>query len=296
MATIKKRGRTRSKSFLCFRPVAIEDGLVKRIRTDDSGDPVETCVDVGGKEEDMLIPKIWKCLSHENLKVSDGDVATDERRPKKRSHRIFSRILKAVLFDTSLAKKNSKRKVGNNSQSDLSAINNKIETSMDEKNIEKKWSDADEDCRMNSGRSSSPYTSSVTPSTSLCSSCASSITSNSRSLSESKRSFRANQIELKQLHRNTTTVKVGGYFGSNVGLCLLLICLFVLIFWGRLCAIICTSTWLFVAPNRSNRVVSAEKGVDWSEVDSEEHKKRVIMEGLLERNRSRIQSLAFASE
>uniref|UniRef100_A0A5B6YXT8 Uncharacterized protein n=1 Tax=Davidia involucrata TaxID=16924 RepID=A0A5B6YXT8_DAVIN len=293
MGTIKKRGR--SKSFLCFRPVAIEDGYIKRSRTvgHGSGDPVLTCIDVGGKE-DMVIPKILSSLSGEKLKVPEGDVTAGDRRRKKTSHRIFSRILKAVLFETSLVKK---RKVRNNLPSDLSVISNKIETSVNEKNIEKEWSDADEDRLINSGRSSWRYTSSATPAASLCSSCASSTTSNLRYLSERKRSFRANSIESKQLHRHTSTVKVGGfYYGFNIGLCLLLICLFVLIFWGRLCAIICTLTWLFFAPSRSKGVDSPENGVDRSEIDSEEHKKRVIMEGLLERNRSRMQSLPFARE
>lgn len=71
--------------------------------------------------------------------------------------------------------------------------------------------------------------------------------------------------------------------------CVLLVCLAALI-WGKAFAIVaCTSAWLFFAPSggRSRRRV---RRVDSYGVggDSEEYKKRVIMEGLLERDRSRV--------
>ncbi|KAL8046489.1 hypothetical protein ABFX02_08G180800 [Erythranthe guttata] len=70
-------------------------------------------------------------------------------------------------------------------------------------------------------------------------------------------------------------------------MCIFLVCLGALVFWGKVFAIVtCTSTWLFVYPgHRFQRVDSPVNDVS-TIVDSEEYKKRVVMEGLLERNRS----------
>lgn len=73
-------------------------------------------------------------------------------------------------------------------------------------------------------------------------------------------------------------------------MCILLVCLVGLVFWGKVFAIAtCTSTWLLFAPagRRGHRLGRAESPVNDVIVDSEEYKKRVIMGGLLERNRSR---------
>ncbi|KAG6385506.1 hypothetical protein SASPL_154342 [Salvia splendens] len=62
-------------------------------------------------------------------------------------------------------------------------------------------------------------------------------------------------------------------------ICVVLMCLAALI-WGKVFAVVaCTSAWLFIAPGRAE---SYEIG------DSEECRKRVIMEELLERDRSRV--------
>ncbi|KAL7103550.1 hypothetical protein ACP275_08G186700 [Erythranthe tilingii] len=70
-------------------------------------------------------------------------------------------------------------------------------------------------------------------------------------------------------------------------MCIFLVCLGALVFWGKVFAIVtCTSTWLFVYPgHRFQRVDSPVNDIS-NIVDSEEYKKRVVMEGLLERNRS----------
>lgn len=68
-----------------------------------------------------------------------------------------------------------------------------------------------------------------------------------------------------------------------VEICVLLMCLAALI-WGKVFAVVaCTSAWLFIAPGgKPRRAESYEIG------DSEEWRKRVIMEGLLEKDRSRV--------
>lgn len=83
------------------------------------------------------------------------------------------------------------------------------------------------------------------------------------------------------------------------GLVLLLISLFVLVFWGRVCAIICTSAWIYFGPSfrRKNEDEEVEievvaeitkKTDEVHEMGTRQYKKRVIMEGLLERTHYRI--------
>ncbi|KAI4304926.1 hypothetical protein MLD38_040383 [Melastoma candidum] len=77
-----------------------------------------------------------------------------------------------------------------------------------------------------------------------------------------------------------------------VGMSIVLVTLIVMVFWGHVCAILCTAAWFYVIPRLrwppSDRDVSKE-GLEsaWGEVDlsSEDNKKRVVLEGLLERNR-----------
>jgi hypothetical protein len=69
-----------------------------------------------------------------------------------------------------------------------------------------------------------------------------------------------------------------------------------MIFWGRFCAILCTSAWLYFVPRFTNSVVvgvdnhddddddAKIKSKNVVDLDSEEYKKKVIMEGLLGRN------------
>lgn len=77
-----------------------------------------------------------------------------------------------------------------------------------------------------------------------------------------------------------------GVFGMSV----VVVTLVIMIFWGRLCAILCTSVWLYCAPrwgkiggvnDDGNPKTTPSNEVD---LDSDEYKKKVIMEGLLGRN------------
>ncbi|CAK9144607.1 unnamed protein product [Ilex paraguariensis] len=284
---MKNRGR--NKLFSCFRQVADDDSSVKRNGHGGSDDQVLNYIVIGGggNKGSVLVPKVWNSMCEEKSEESlDGDVAgAGKRSTKKRLHRSFSRVLKAVLFDTSLAMEIRNRKSRKNLfgiKSNQSSKREKISNSIKEKPTSKQSSDVNDLLRMDSSSSSLEFSSSTITSSSFSSSCtSSSITSNSRS-------FIANSMDIKQGYKQTSTITkktrdCGHYFSSNIGLCLILVCLLVLIFWGRTCAILCTSTWLFFARRGINGIVSPEKEIDW-----EEHKKRVIMEGLLERNRSRV--------
>lgn len=107
-------------------------------------------------------------------------------------------------------------------------------------------------------------------------------------------SNRADSVESKQVEKPTSTEKARECTSPNTGLCVLLVCLFVLVFLGRVYAVFCTSTFLFLVRRQIKRsgspVESPVKGVNLpvDDIDSEAYKKRVIMEGLLERNRGRV--------
>ncbi|XP_004498125.1 uncharacterized protein [Cicer arietinum] len=80
-------------------------------------------------------------------------------------------------------------------------------------------------------------------------------------------------------------------YDSIVGMSVLVVTLVIMIFWGRFCAILCTSAWLYFIPRLRNNVVVNDddigpkvKSNDIVDLDSEEYKKKVIMEGLLGRN------------
>ncbi|XP_072950963.1 uncharacterized protein [Typha angustifolia] len=87
--------------------------------------------------------------------------------------------------------------------------------------------------------------------------------------------------------------------GAATGVFLLLVSLCVMVFCGRLCAILLTSSSLCLAPRRIRAAPSLGKVVDrvsspsfrrrkvWKgdEEDEEEEKRRVVLEGLLERKR-----------
>ncbi|KAF7827869.1 Transmembrane protein [Senna tora] len=78
-----------------------------------------------------------------------------------------------------------------------------------------------------------------------------------------------------------------------MGMCMLVVTLVIMIVWGRLCAILCTSAWLYFVPrfnkttaHEGNDVVinNTQNSKEEDYLDSEVYKKRVVLEGLLERN------------
>ncbi|KAK3040287.1 hypothetical protein RJ639_028202 [Escallonia herrerae] len=275
---VKNRGRR--KLFVCFRPADVDEGAMKKKRAEvPAGDqPVLTYISVGkGVKESAVIPKVLKSLSDAS---SGRDVVVTGSRTKPQ--RRLSRVLKAVFFEASLTKKLGIKRSGESSRSNgsLSIKSEKCSILTNEKTSQREFSESDGTLRTSSRSSSSLFSSSMNST-----SYTSSITSSWRSLSDRRASFGSNSVEPKQVYAQGTK---RGYYGSSTGLCLLVVCLLVLIFWGKICAIICTSTWLFFAPRRLNRVDRLEIVVDSPDIDSGEYKKRVIMEGLLERNRSRV--------
>ncbi|XP_059448815.1 uncharacterized protein At5g23160 [Corylus avellana] len=74
-----------------------------------------------------------------------------------------------------------------------------------------------------------------------------------------------------------------------VGLSIIMVTLIIMLFWGRICAILCTSAWFYFVPRlrnvtKSDDVVEKNPNSLDQDYDSEEYKKKVVLEGFLERN------------
>ncbi|XWS51993.1 hypothetical protein CRYUN_Cryun11dG0029400 [Craigia yunnanensis] len=224
----------------------------------------------------------------------DNDVVGSSSRKNKLGRRSFSRYVKAVLFDTSLMKKMRNQKLGKElyrtNNSDKSKPKNIFNSeSLNNISLMNNNTSCTED---NHSTTSSTFSSSLWTTSVTTSSSSSTMASRCSSLSES--------VE------NSMQVKVGNYGngkgcnGFNVGICSFVISLFVLVIWGKVCAIFCTSTWLFFGYQWSTiKLVPSENiTVDrhFPEIDTELYKKKVIMEGLLERNHNRNRSFALLKQ
>ncbi|MFS8030928.1 hypothetical protein Hanom_Chr17g01539781 [Helianthus anomalus] len=94
------------------------------------------------------------------------------------------------------------------------------------------------------------------------------------------------RVDSGVLHRTPPSKE----FDSVIGMSIILVILVILVLWGKLCAILCTSAWLFVAPRlvAVGKRSAADKQRSESgknlDLESEEYKKKVVLEGLLQRN------------
>lgn len=121
----------------------------------------------------------------------------------------------------------------------------------------------------------------------------SSSSSSSNSIPESKISSRNSSVPVRPKRRNShhqdSAVKCCS--GFNYGVYLLLISLIVTVLWGRLFGIVFTSIWLYFLPccceSSNRRPESERKCLSSTERETRDYKKRVIMEGLLQRNKNR---------
>ncbi|MBA0592634.1 hypothetical protein Gorai_009609 [Gossypium raimondii] len=80
----------------------------------------------------------------------------------------------------------------------------------------------------------------------------------------------------------------------ELGMSVIVVTLIIMLVWGRLCAILCTSAWLYFCPRFRTRVngngsssgggVESTQSLNDSYLNSKEYKKKVVLEGLLHRN------------
>ncbi|KAH1074010.1 hypothetical protein J1N35_026338 [Gossypium stocksii] len=80
----------------------------------------------------------------------------------------------------------------------------------------------------------------------------------------------------------------------ELGMSVIVVTLIIMLVWGRLCAILCTSAWLYFCPLLRTRVNGngsssggggeSTQNLNDSYLNSKEYKKKVVLEGLLHRN------------
>ncbi|KAL3830641.1 hypothetical protein ACJIZ3_019443 [Penstemon smallii] len=76
-----------------------------------------------------------------------------------------------------------------------------------------------------------------------------------------------------------------GEFEPKVGALIIMVTLIVMLIWGKVCAILCTAAWYYFLPRfRANYVMKLENGSKQIDFDSPEYKKKVVLQGFLERN------------
>ncbi|XP_059633367.1 uncharacterized protein At5g23160-like [Cornus florida] len=91
------------------------------------------------------------------------------------------------------------------------------------------------------------------------------------------------KTERKHRHRESDTL--AGKFDQVVGMSIIMVTLIIMLVWGRFCAILCTCAWFYVIPSLRIRAESRkEPNIGGSDLNSEEYKKKVVLEGFLERN------------
>ncbi|KAF5746016.1 hypothetical protein HS088_TW06G00181 [Tripterygium wilfordii] len=179
-------------------------------------------------------------------------------RPPKRK---LSRAIKAVVFEMILAKRARDRRVSreNLRQSKQVSSSTNITVSDNDDASKNRVFDSPREIKSNSGSSSSWSFDS------------------SSSLSISKSELK---IDVSKDRKSSYSITL------NSGIYLLLLSLTLTILWGKLCAILFTTIWLYLLPRRRTRDGFRPETVitPSTETESTEYKKKVIMEGLLERN------------
>ncbi|KAK4342026.1 hypothetical protein RND71_037842 [Anisodus tanguticus] len=237
------KNRGRSRFFNCYRPVVFNDDttIIKRSHAYNSKD----------------LSNLKHVKSQEKLDAMLGKDCTKKFRQSRKENafgRSFSDALKNVFSETSLGKKYQRPKCSFGSCKKLSIKLEKIFHSMNEtKSSSKDLSNINRMSRTSTDNFSL-FTTSNASSSFSSSSCAS-----SRSTSQRKQfsSFhRSKSVNNMQVYDNIKEKEIALRYNKNVGTYSLLICLVVMIFCGKVFAIVCTSTWFYFAPCFFKRIDS----------------------------------------
>ncbi|KAM7487910.1 hypothetical protein LguiB_025394 [Lonicera macranthoides] len=97
-------------------------------------------------------------------------------------------------------------------------------------------------------------------------------------------------IDKEKSHKMTT-----GKYEPVVGMSIIMMTLIIMIVWGKLCAILCTCAWFYFLPRLKKSIDSNNVDVNnrtlksgETDINSEEYKKKVVLEGLLRRSRRNV--------
>ncbi|GMJ10236.1 hypothetical protein HRI_004692800 [Hibiscus trionum] len=269
--------KTTSSFCMCFLPVVSDNGLMI------------------GKRPKPTSLEVKPSLSPAKNTTHSGNCFGRKNKVGRRS---LSRFVNAVLFETSLMKKIRNKKLGQK----LHRIYNgeRFKSKFKSESKPKKVSNPTTNDAP-PGEGTSGNSSKITSCLSENSSSSLLMTMSGRSTLSSSRSSatttsgRSSSALSETVGNNQMLEKGNGKsrHGSNiVPCCLLLVSLLVLVTWGKVCAIFCTSVmlvllnrWIKLVNRGSSENVAVDRRVP--EIDSKLYRKKIIMEGLLERNHTR---------
>ncbi|KAK3027807.1 hypothetical protein RJ639_041975 [Escallonia herrerae] len=101
-----------------------------------------------------------------------------------------------------------------------------------------------------------------------------------------------------QVNKHKENDTFAGKVDPLVGMSIIMVTLVIMMLWGKLCAILCTSAWFFCVPHLktamkpSNIIVKNALNSGRPDLDSAEYKKRVVLEGLLDRNHRHVAGIS----
>ncbi|XP_049413728.1 uncharacterized protein LOC125876562 [Solanum stenotomum] len=246
----KNRGRSRFFNS-CYKPVLFNDdtSIIKRNHLYNSTD----------------LSNLKRVRSQEKLDSMLGKDLTKNFRPNRKENafgRNLSNVLKNVFSDTSLGKK-GQRKEPKYSFGSCKRLSSKFEKIFHSTKERKSSSSKDLSKITNRMSTSASMDDFSLFTTSTSSTFSSSSSSSSRSSCSSQRTqfpsfHRSKSANNMQVYDNVKEKEIAQRYNKNVGTYSLLICLLVMVFCGKVFAIICTSTWFYFAPRCFKRIDSDE--------------------------------------
>ncbi|CAB4274324.1 unnamed protein product [Prunus armeniaca] len=260
---MKNVPKPKPKFLHCFRPVVDMDMVLE-----------SKGVRIVEKKEN----KNKNSLSTKTMSLDRGcSVKSENTKMPPPPNRTFSRAIKAVVFETILAKRARDRKGYRQDSFGSKSFSVKSEASLNFGSDELMKVEETKP-NLETLHSSSP--SSLSPSSISRSSSISESKRLPKNLSDSTKQSKKNQQDPAVKSRNTQMSSSD----FNSGVYFLLISLAITVFWGRVFAILVASTWLYFFPGRYNASnVKPENVRKWSEAECRDNNKKVIMEGLIER-------------
>ncbi|KAI4333752.1 hypothetical protein L6164_018521 [Bauhinia variegata] len=308
MESTKSKSRKNNKRkgkrgfFLCFKPTTLDDPFEEASRRNRANRVLKYFA-VKEKKSGVGLPtKLSSALSTDNC--TREACSCKGRRKKNDDHCSFWQALKTAWIDA--AKKNTKKKTA---KQKLCRTSRESVVSVDDKFLSPKH---DSLLQREGSYNNKKRTHSNASSSFCCSSAFTASSSRSTSSTLSSHTLGSNSSEMSRsnsisLPSNASTgvtnfkkedgvkesVKAQGRSDNSKGLLLLMFSLLVLTLCGKFCAILCTSIWLLVVPRRSSQS-NQPAGFPESKLDSVQYRKKIIMEGLLDRNRGRVNIASMA--
>ncbi|TQD92332.1 hypothetical protein C1H46_022043 [Malus baccata] len=266
---MKNVSKSKPKFLHCFRPVDVDMVLQTKASRRRQVRTIES-------REDKKTATLTKTMSLDRGCSSPADSENSNMPPHP--NKTFSKAVKAVVFETILAKRDRDRKVcRQDSFGSKRCFSFRNEASLNLGGDESVK--VIEETKPNSEMSLHSRSSSSSLSALSSSSSVSESERLSKTLSDPTKQSLGNPNNPAAKPKNT---KVGSYC-FNSGTYFLLISLAVTVFWGKAIAILVSSIWIYFFPWQSSSTISPEYVRRWSEAECKDNNKRVLMEGFIDR-------------